>query len=341
MRKLLNLKLILILFLFSAIFMINITKTESITSTKENKENHLYINFVDRKLNQVFYQYDINQKLNNVLLKKKITEYPTATYSKLTNQVFFTYKTKNKTSQLFKKNLNSNQTTQLTYEFNHVDFLALDEKEQLLFMRVLMRGSDRNFQLAIYDLENKKIKNWDNKDKDKSIQLMDYNPIQKQLLLVTYSVKEEFEKIDHANKKGTLPKPPSYTFSIYNKEGKKVKNIGSINAFLTGASLSSDGKNILISYYNNLEEQTSKIESIDIAKQKATLLLQDSKMNIREPKYNKDKSGFYYLANANKQIKLDDKNANEVTINFYDLAAKKIKEVWSMEDGETVNFYID
>ncbi|MFC0274485.1 hypothetical protein ACFFIX_24440 [Metabacillus herbersteinensis] len=298
------------------------------------------MNFVDRKLNQNFFQYDLNTKTNKILLKKEITEYPTATYSKSNNEVYFTYKTKNKTSQLFKTNLNNSQTAQLTNEFNHVDFLELDEENQLLFMRVLMSGSDRNFQLAIYDLKNKEIHKWDNQDKDTSVKMIDYNPDKEQLLVVTNSVKKEYEKIDQANKKGIPPEPPVYILSIYNKDGKKVKDITTLETFLTGASLSSDGKDVLISYFNNLEEQIYNIATIDIESQNKTLLLQDPKISMREPEYSKDKSGFYFLANKNKQIEINDKNDNTVTINFYDIKEKKITEIWSQVDGEVVNFFV-
>ncbi|KKI92789.1 hypothetical protein WQ54_07900 [Bacillus sp. SA1-12] len=341
MRKIIKFSILLIPIFLITIMIINITKTERVTSFIENEDNHLYINFVDKELNQIFYQYDLNKKINKILLKEKISEYPTATYSKSKNEVFFTYKSKNKTAQAFKKNLNNNQTTQLTNEFSHVDFLELDEEEQLLFMRVLMYEGDRNFQLSILDLKDQEAYKWDNTDEDISVHLMDYNPNNKQILLVTNSVKKEYEKITQANKKGISPDPPVYTLSIYNTDGQKVKDITTINSFLTGASLSSDGKDVLISYFNNQEELTSNIATIDIATQKVTLLLKDSKIGMKEPEYNKNKSGFYYLADQNKGIMLSDENPNKVTLNFYDIVTKKNFEVWSQENGEIVNFFVE
>lgn len=152
---------------------------------------------------------------------------------------------------------------------------------------------------------------------------------------------KEYEKIDQANKKGIPPEPPVNTLSICNKDGKKVKDITTMEAFLTGASLSSDGKHVLISYFNNLEEQTYSIATIDMESQNITVLLQDSKISMREPEYSKDKSGFYFLANKDKQMKINDKNVNAVTINFYDISEKKLTEIWSQEGGEPVNFYIE
>jgi hypothetical protein len=38
---------------------------------------------------------------------------------------------------------------------------------------------------------------------------------------------------------------------------------------------------------------------------------------MREPEYSKDKSGFYFLANKNKQIEINDNKNNTVTVNFY------------------------
>ncbi|MBT2699172.1 hypothetical protein J7E79_17440 [Bacillus sp. ISL-40] len=330
---------VIIFFLLSFFYYTNMLVYAEQTNSVGIKGDYLYVNFVDKKLNQVFFQYDLNTKTNKILLKKVITEYPTATYSKSNNEVYFTYKTKNKTSQLFKTYLNNSQTTQLTNEFNHVDFLELDEKNQLLFMRVLISGSDRNFQLAIYDLKNKEIHKWDNQDKDTTVKMIDYNPDKEQLLVVTNSVKKEYEKIDQANKKGIPPEPPVYTLSIYNKVGQKVKDLTTLENFLTGASLSSDGKDVLISYFNNLEQQIYKIATIDMESQNKTLLLQDPKISMREPEYSKDKSGFYFLANKNKQIAIN-KNDNTVTVNFYDIREKKITEIWSQVDGEVVNFFV-
>jgi hypothetical protein len=94
--------------------------------------------------------------------------------------------------------------------------------------------------------------------------MIDYNPDKERLLVVTNSIKKEYEKIDQANKKGIPPEPPVYTLSIYNKDGQKEKDITILETFLTGASLSSDGKDVLISYFNNLEEQIYNISTIDI-----------------------------------------------------------------------------
>jgi hypothetical protein len=307
----------------------------------DSRGENLYINFVDNKMNQRFYRFNTNTQKNKMLFMKKVTDYPTAVYSRSTKEVYFTDKTKNQTSQLFKKNLNNNQTTQLTNDLNHVDFLELDEQNQLLFMRVLLGDNDRNFQMAIYDLRNKKINKWNSQDKDTSVFMMDYNPKKKQLLLVTNSVKKEYEKIDQANKKGIPPEPPVYTLSIYNKDGGKVKDIKTIDVFLTGASLSSDGNNILISYFNNPKEHTFSIATIDMKSKNTTLLLKDPTVSMRQPEYNKDKSGFYFLADKNKQININDENVNEVTINFYEIKNKIISKTWLCQNGEVVNFYVE
>ncbi|SMQ81054.1 hypothetical protein SAMN05444673_4111 [Bacillus sp. OV166] len=336
--KKINVIIFLFLFAFNPINM-DVYAEES--KSAEFRGDNLFINFVDDKLKQRFYQYDTNTKKNKILFKKEITDYPTATYSSSNKEVYFTNKTKNQTSQLFKQNLNNSQTKQLTNQFNNVDLLELDEENQLLFMRVLIGDNERNFQLAIYDLKNKKINKWNNQDKDTSVFMMDYNPKKKQLLLVTNSVKKEYEKIEQANKKGIPPEPPVYTLSIYNKDGQKVKDIKTIEVFLTGASLSSDGNNILISYFNNPKEHTFSIATIDMKSKNTTLLLKDPTVSMRQPEYNKDKSGFYFLADKNKQININDENVNEVTINFYEIKNKIISKTWFCKNGQVVNFYVD
>ncbi|MBU8791214.1 hypothetical protein [Oceanobacillus caeni] len=75
---------------FITVLVFNLNKTETVSSLTESGDNYLYINFVDKQLNQIFYQYDLNKKTNKELLREKITEYPTATYSKSNNEVFFT-----------------------------------------------------------------------------------------------------------------------------------------------------------------------------------------------------------------------------------------------------------
>jgi hypothetical protein len=342
-RQILKFLIILIPFLLIGIFIfINTTNTSKFTSSFENKDEYIYINFVDKQLNQIFYQYDVKNKIRKMLLKEKITEYPTAIYSKSTNEVFFTYKTSNKTSQVFRKNLNTNETIQITSNFSHVDFLELDEEKRLLFMRVLMDKNDRNFQLAILDLKNNKTYKWDNTDSDITVHSIDYAPNNKQILLVTNSVKKEYEKIKQANVEGKKPDPPTYNLSIYGTDGKKIKDVTTINTFLTGASLSSDGKEILISYFNNQEELMSNIATIDVETQEETLLLTDLDSAVRDPEFNEYNSGFYFLANKDKGIVLNDEKPNKVTLNYYDIESKKIIEILSSEeDGEIVNFRLE
>lgn len=333
---------VVIIFLFLFVFNhTNILVYAEHSKSGVSRGENLYINFVDNKMKQRFYRFNTNSQKNKILFMKKVTDYPTAVYSRSTKEVYFTDKTKNQTSQLFKKNLNNNQTTQLTNDLNHVDFLELDEKNQLLFMRVLLGDNDRNFQMAIFDLKNKKINLWNNQDKDTSVKMMDYSPKKEQLLLVTNSVKKEYEKIDQANKKGIPPEPPVYTLSIYNKDGQKVKDIKTMETFLTGASLSSDGNNVLICYFNDLKEQTYSIATIDMKSENTTLLLKDPRVSMREAEYNKDKNGVYFLANKNKQINLNEENINERTINFYDIKNKIISKTWFCKNGEVVNFYVE
>jgi hypothetical protein len=341
MSRTLKAGIIISLFLI-CIFVFTLKKSET-SSSLIDTSTYLYINFVDSSLNHKFYKYDIAQEKNKTLLKKDIKDYPTAAYYSPKNEVYFTDKVKNQTSQLFKKNLGTNKVTKLTDQFNHVDFLEMDQNNDLLFMRVLRDKDDLNFQIAIYDIKNKKIVNWDNKNTDTSIKMMDYSPEKEQLLVITNSVKEEQTKINKANQEGIFPEPPLYTISTYNTNGEKVKDVATIEVFLTGATISPDGKGILVSYHENPEKPSSKIAIIDLENQEQKVILQDSRKlsMIREPKYNKDKSGFYFLADIDKNVNIKDQKVKGVTINFYNFKDKEVSKIWFREDGEAVNFSVE
>ncbi|OVE34360.1 hypothetical protein CCZ20_26840, partial [Priestia aryabhattai] len=129
-----SLTLILIVFGYTLV-----TKShQSISSTTYNKDSSLYIDFVDEKLKHIVYEVNLKKFKEKNLLKKDLKDYPTSAYSKKDKILYFTEETRNKDQQLFQQELYKNlykKRKQLTYNFNYVDFLRLDDHRNIIYMR--------------------------------------------------------------------------------------------------------------------------------------------------------------------------------------------------------------
>jgi len=300
-------------------------------------QQFIYIDFVDKKSNQILVEFDLDTKKENVLLKKQLEDYPSTTYSKDDKKVFFTGLTAENRVDVFEKNIESSNAKQLRTNLNYVDFLEYNQHDNLIYMRVLVEEKDRNFHLATYNLETSEINVWNEDDKDTSVVDFHYNPIAHQVLLVTKSISEEFKNVEDANNKGVPPKPSLHRLKIYSHDGKREKEILSLNKFVRSASLSGDGNSVLINYKESIEaESPSIISEYKIKNHELTELLKESKeqYNISHPLYTQEQNGFYFIVNTKDNVSYD-----KTAVRFYDFKTKKISEIWSKKNGTSVKIY--
>ncbi|MEY9978767.1 hypothetical protein ABH968_003727 [Lysinibacillus sp. RC79] len=88
-------------------------------------------------------------------------------------------------------------------------------------MRVLLRDAFRNFNIATYNLQTKKIKIWEEGNNDRSVLVFNYNPNNNQLIVVSFSENEDQKKLTEANKNQTKLQPIKHSLDIYDIEGQK------------------------------------------------------------------------------------------------------------------------
>ncbi|MGV7002853.1 hypothetical protein ACWA2C_30025 [Priestia megaterium] len=326
-----------------------VTKShQSISSTTYNKDSSLYIDFVDEKLKHIVYEVNLKKFKEKNLLKKDLKDYPTSAYSKKDKILYFTEETRNKDQQLFQQELYKNmykKRKQLTYNFNYVDFLRLDDHRNIIYMRVLLDSNDRDFHVAKMDLNTKEIKVFNKENKNNSVVWFDYNPKTQQLLMINKSIKEEAKNINLSNEKDQPLKAPKYTATIFKEKDNSTKRIFSAHKFIDSAALSPDGEKILFSWKNSIDpEASSTISLFDIQTKKEKVVLKDSKelINVHQPLYSKGGNGFYFIADLNKVIKNKTTNTqmHPSTIKFFDFNSNEIEDVWFKENGTPINIYL-
>lgn len=311
----------------------------------DNTTQKLYINFFDPKLfTFTFYQYDQRLQHNKVLLKKNIKDYTSFAYSESHNKLFFADKAKDNTMQLFVMDLQTEQIRQLTSKLSHVDFIQIDKKQAIIFMRVLLKDKYRNFHIATYNIATNELKIWDEADKDKNIFDFNYNPNNNKVLVVSFSEAEDTKKLEEANEKQTTLLPPKYSIDIYNVNGNKEKPITLIDKFISGASLAFDKNLVLFSYDENHDNPISHVVEMDINTKKIKPLLKSTEkyFKIRAVKYDEKEEGFFFLSSSyNSQ---NGNNALEVPkesiLSYYDIKEQKIKDIWRTDKGVIVNYSV-
>ncbi|MEF2968305.1 hypothetical protein V3851_20945 [Paenibacillus sp. M1] len=110
-------------------------------------------------------------------------------------------------------------------------------------MRVLLNG-DRNFHIAVYDLKSKEMNVWNSDEKDTSVKNFSVSP-NGNVYVPSFSETESHQNIEDFNQNQGPFKP--YTFSIYNPNGFKLKNVGFIRKHIQDFSVNSNGSKIIFS----------------------------------------------------------------------------------------------
>lgn len=320
--------------------------SESVMINESNtSSSKLYINLFEPKLlTNTFYEYDQDLQKDIVLLKKKIMDYTSFSYSKIHNKLYFTDKGKDGTMQLFVKDLNKNQVKQLTQDFNSVDFIQIDKKQTTVFMRVLLKDGYRNFHIATYNIENNQLKIWESDNKDKNILDFDYNVNNNKLVVISFSEAEDKKKLEEANEKQIMMQPPKYSLDIYNMDGEKEKHVFSLDEFVSSASFANDENSVIFSYDEGLNNPISHVEEINLNSSKIKSLIDstEKKFKIRGLKYDKKGEGFFFLSSSydSKENYSTLGAPKESVLSYFNSKKKEVKDIWHTDKGVIVNYSI-
>lgn len=340
MSKYLKFSFIIILTLF-IVSGCQSTTTGKPLSKKEASSQKLYINLFEPNINSnTFYEYDITSQKSKIVQKGTIEEYTSFTISRLHNKLYYADKAQDNTMQLYEKDLKNGKIKQLTNELSSVDFVQLDKKQSIIFMRVLLKNEYRNFHIATYKIDSGELKIWNEAEKDKSILEFDYNAHNNKLVLVSYSIREDTQKLEKANENQSQLLPPKYSFDIYNSDGNQEKHVTVIEKFISGVSFANDESKILISYDEGLNNPISNVIKLDVDTQKIKSLFTGSNdyLKIRAVKYDEKREGFFFLSNLYSN---NNYNTLEIpkgsVLAYYDLKKNKIKDIWRSK-GIIVNY---
>jgi hypothetical protein len=222
MNKRLKITFFAVILIFISIFFIFILQ-KSISAINERKQEHLYINSATNDNFHRVIKLDVNNLKEEVLLEKQFDDYPTSTYFEETKKIYFTGRLNDGTQQLLMKDINKNKIKILTKDLYYVDFLQLDLKRKVIYMRALIKSVDRNFHVVTFDIQTGNINVWNDNESDQSVVAFDFSPSLKKVLIVTKSINEEFDNITDENQKNISPEPPTFIFSIYNETGTLEK----------------------------------------------------------------------------------------------------------------------
>lgn len=330
--KLKTITLFTAILLASIFIIIVLQKSISVLTIRENKQEQIFINSAYSETKHRVNKLDLNSNKTEVLLEENIYDYPTSTYFEENNDIYYTRKLNDGTQQLFVKDIETSEINILTKDLNYVDFLQLDKEKNIIYLRTLVGSDDRNFHIATFDIQTGNINVWNNKDIDNSVVTFDSSPFLKKVLVVTKSIREEYNNISKANEKNISPEPPTHTISIYSEKGTLEKEELKLKSFIKSATLSLDGESFLLNYKDKIED-TSKIGLYNKSERKIELLLEDSNelMNIREPIFNSDNSGFYFIA---------DNNEKNTKLYYFNLKKKTIDLIWYKENEQPINLYL-
>lgn len=314
----------------------------TMSTTKAGNNNDLLIVFANLNLIVSYYQYSVDKNENNLLVQMDMSGYPTAISSNDGKTLYYTARDSNNSMQLYKMDLASNNNQQLT-NLDNVDYLRLDNKRALLFMRVI-QGDHHNFQMATYNIKTGTVTIWNPNEYDLSVQDFDYDPNTEKVTTICFSDNERYQKTKKANLNHSEVEPLIYQIIQYSINGNNKQLICNIEKYLFNISTLNGDKDALLNIADDPLGANCSIYKLDLQLKTLTLVFSGSGAYtaIKMPNYSADGKGIYFLAMKSDTKSLTDKNGASAIPRFlyyYDLKTHNISQVWVMDNG-TINNYV-
>ncbi|MEY9092245.1 hypothetical protein [Paenibacillus sp. RC84] len=329
-----KLKIIIILAVFITIGTVLVVHKN--TSSESDYQDMLIL-FTDQNLTvSYFFHHKNTDDLVNI---KKAADFPTAVLSNNKNELYYTDFDSNSDTQLFKKDLKTSNISQLTKNLKSVDTLKLDEENQKMYMRVLLKG-DKNFHIATLDLKTKKMVVWNEGNKDRSVKFFDFNKRTGLVYAVIYSEKELYHNLVEFNNNHTTFKSPLHRFVMFDDKGRQLKEIGQINVQVQDISVSTSGEKVLFTSVSNPNEDSNYVIN-EMRTDDGTYFsifesAQNKLSNLQQAQYLQEGRKIYFLAAANDAKVLKDESGTTAklrSIYQYNLIDQKLTMKWSKNNG--------
>lgn len=320
--------------LFRFITANNSVASANILTSKYN----IAVTFTDLKYDSNYYLIDLSNKKSSLLYKQPKSDFDVFTLSARTNSIFYNKFDSNLNMQLFEFDLSSKREVQITRNLIIVDFMYCDDSISQMYLRVVQKDH-RNFQIAVYNIKSNKLNIWNTKDEDTSVKAFDYDPVSKRVIEATYSLNEQYEKTDKANRNHEPMESLNYNISLCNKDGNKLKNICTTNKDVATISLERNGNNALVDLGNNGSSNISRsVDSLDINDGSIKPYLPESDLyeNFQYAQFSPDNKSVYLLANRKGSAIITDRTGTKIEPKYlvhFDCATQKYSLVWEKSDG--------
>jgi Tol biopolymer transport system component len=315
------------------------------TGCGRGSDQEMLVAFSDTNDRVQFYDTNPEKNQTQLLDQQQLTNYPTAVPSADRKILYYTGRDKKGLVQLFELNLATKERKQLTDHLANVDFLRIDPKHSKIYMRVVLPG-ERNFHLATYDIRTQTVDVWNAAEKDLSVKYFDYDPSSDQILSLTYSLQDDFTKVEQANKNQAVPQPPTYHLALFQPYDKKGKEITTINKDVTDVSISTGGKKALFTVADSFDEHAKHtVYQLDLDSGRSVPLFSDSDTytQMKQAQFSSDGKGIYFLATKENGETMHDQAgylSKPKAICYYDETTKKISEVWYKTNGVINNYML-
>lgn len=310
--------------------------------TNQGAKDELLVSFTDQQLNNTYYLHD------RALHTEKLTAYPSIAYHSTNKLLYYTYTDEEAQKVSIRElNVKTNQEKTLFTSKDSIDSMRLSGDGKQLYLRY-NKDSGEQFYVASFDLKKHKVKLlYPEKSNDDTVSSFAYDPTSNSLAIQHYSLKEDYEKTDEANEKGTDPEPTTMKITLH-KDGKG-KRIASISQTINDISFSPDHKKLIYTEVKiRNEKEVSSIKVLDVETGKTKTLVKNSQnvhiLSAAQPQFSSDGASVYFLGVAKNAKELKDdtgRKAKVRTIFEYDLKKKKVEAAWEKNGGIINNFTVN
>lgn len=302
-----------------------------------------------------FILFNYRTQETNSLLRRKNTVFPTAVLSRdgknlYTSKIHQTGDDSPDYIELFgyAMPINPRKMPELLTEPTkiwNVDYIRSSADNTKVFMRVVQAKRD-NAQLAVYNVDSKKINVWNEDDSTHEIHYFDYSPASRTIIALEHSLDEETALLQHANRDQVALPPVTYRVVLYSEDGRKLREIATIKKHILDISLSPDGKQALFTVTDQINSNSFNLVfklNLESGSYEEVFRDTDTFRRIKHAQYASDEKRIYFSAILKNAPVLSGEKRRKVparNIAIYDPKTNQMTKVWSMEKGTVNQFQV-